>query len=61
MAEGPVNIPGVPTVQEMLESGQKQYFNLKHPKYGLKGYHLQTTYSLDPIYKPAKICVSKKD
>jgi hypothetical protein len=60
-AEAPVRIPGVPTVRQMIEYGYKATFNLKYPKYGVKGYNIQTTYSMDPVYKPAKIAINKKD
>ena len=43
----------------MIESGFKATFNLKDPKFGLKGYNLQETYSFEPLYKPAKIAINK--
>lgn len=35
-----MNVPGIPTVQAMIESGFKATFNLKDPKYGVKGYNI---------------------
>lgn len=54
-----MNISGIPTVKEMIEVGFKATFNLKEPKFGVKGYNIQDTYCFDPIYKPAKIAVNK--
>lgn len=45
----------------MIESGFKATFNLKDPKFGVKGYNVQDTYNIEPIYKPAKIAVAKLD
>ena len=56
-----VNAPGIPTVTEMIESGFKATFQLNNPKFGVKGYNLQQTYSFEPLYKPAKICIGKLD
>ena len=38
--DAPVNIHSIPSVQEMLASGYKATFNLKNPKYGVKGYNI---------------------
>jgi hypothetical protein len=35
-----MNISGIPTVKEMIEVGFKATFNLKEPKFGVKGYNL---------------------
>ena len=56
-----MNIPGIPTVQTMIESSYRATFNLKDPKYGLKGYNMTDTYQYEPIYKPAKIAINKLD
>ena len=54
-----MNISGIPTVKEMIEVGFKATFNLKEPKFGVKGYNLQDTYSFEPLYKAPKIAVNK--
>ena len=56
-----MNVPGIPTVQAMIESGYKATFNLKDPKFGVKGYNVQDTYNIEPIYKPARIAINKLD
>jgi hypothetical protein len=43
----------------MIESGYKATFNLKNPKFGVKGYNVQHTDNVEPIYKPAKIAINK--
>lgn len=48
-----MNISGIPTVQEILEYSYKATFNLKNPKYGLKGYYVQDTGNEEPVYKVA--------
>ena len=56
-----ISVSGIPTVTEMIESGFKATFNLQDPKFGLKGYNLQTTNSFEPVYKPPKISINRKD
>ena len=61
LRHAPVNIHGIPSVQEMLASGYKATYNLKNPKYGVKGYNIQATYNIEPLYKPAKVAINKLD
>lgn len=49
------------TINEMLESNMKSYFNKTRPKFGIKNYDLKDNMHKAPYYKIDAIAVNKKD
>lgn len=52
------------TVDEFIKTGLKYQTNLKKPKFGVKGYNIQDTYTYEPLYKipnHIKAVVKQKD
>ena len=49
------------TMNEMLESNMKNYFNKMRPKFGMKNYELKDNMQKEPYYRIDKIAISKKD
>ena len=45
----------------MVNNNMKITFATTRPKFGMKGYKMQTTYQLDPIYKIDSFSMNKKD
>jgi hypothetical protein len=42
---------GIPTVYEMVSTGNKVQYNLTNPKFGVKGYNVQDSFLHEPLYK----------
>ena len=49
------------TMNEMLESNMKNYFNKMRPKFGMKNYEIKDNMQKEPYYRIDKIAISKKD
>ena len=52
---------GIPTVYEMVATGNKNSYNLTNPKFGVKGYNVQDSFLDEPLYKIDQIAVNKRD
>lgn len=49
------------TINEMLESNMKSYFNKMRPKFGMKNYEIKDNMHKEPYFKIDKIAVNKTD
>ena len=49
------------TASEFIRNGMKNQFNLKRPKYGLKGYYIPEPNLQDNVYKIDNFAIPNKD
>ena len=56
-----VDKSGIPSVNEMVTSGNKTSYNYTNPKFGIKGYKVQDSYLAEPYYKIDQIRIAKRD